>query len=115
MTTPQMPPPVLRTAEVNFSGQNQNLPPLTAVICQAKFSDGTPAYIAHCLELGIVSQGTSVEEARSMLQEAVELWLEVATPEELSLRLAEGGHAIALMVLPVGMGSQERVEERMAA
>ena len=96
---------------MKVAAKNQNLPPLTAVICQAKFSDGTPAYVAHCMELGIVSQGESVENARAMLQEAVELWLETATPEELSVRLSEGGHAIALMELRIEIG----LDERMAA
>jgi len=33
-------------------------------------------YVAHCIELGVVSQGKSIEEAMANLQEAVELWLE---------------------------------------
>jgi len=33
-------------------------------------------YVAHCLELGVVSQGKTIEEAKTNLQEAVELYLE---------------------------------------
>ncbi|HYN74397.1 MAG TPA: type II toxin-antitoxin system HicB family antitoxin [Candidatus Methanoperedens sp.] len=33
-------------------------------------------YVAHCVELGVVSQGKTIEEAKANLQEAVELYLE---------------------------------------
>jgi predicted RNase H-like HicB family nuclease len=33
-------------------------------------------WVGHCLELGVVSQGKSVEEAQDNLREAVELYLE---------------------------------------
>jgi predicted RNase H-like HicB family nuclease len=33
-------------------------------------------YVAHCLELGVVSQGKTVEEAQQNLREAVELYIE---------------------------------------
>ena len=33
-------------------------------------------YVAECLELGVVSQGKSVEEAKNNLKEAVKLYLE---------------------------------------
>lgn len=33
-------------------------------------------YVAQCLELGVVSQGRSVEEAQQNLKEAIELYLE---------------------------------------
>jgi len=33
-------------------------------------------YVAHCLELGVVSQGKSIEEAQANLKEAVELYIE---------------------------------------
>lgn len=45
-------------------------------------------YVALCPELDIASQGNSVEEARSMLQEAVELFLECADKDEIERRLA---------------------------
>jgi len=33
-------------------------------------------YVARCVELGVVSQGKTIEEAQSNLKEAVELYLE---------------------------------------
>ena len=33
-------------------------------------------YVARCLELGVVSQGKSIEEARANHREAVELYIE---------------------------------------
>jgi len=33
-------------------------------------------YVARCLELGVVSQGKTIEEAQKNLKEAVELYLE---------------------------------------
>jgi predicted RNase H-like HicB family nuclease len=61
------------------------LPPLTAVI--EKDEDW---YVATCPELGVASQGNTIEEAESMIREAVELFLEEATPEEIQRRLNRG-------------------------
>ena len=44
-------------------------------------------YVALCPELDIASQGSSVEEAKANLREAVELFFEVAGPEEVRSRL----------------------------
>ena len=33
-------------------------------------------YVARCVELGVVSQGKSIEEAQANLREAVELYIE---------------------------------------
>jgi len=33
-------------------------------------------FVAHCVELGVVSQGKSIEDAKANLKEAVELFLE---------------------------------------
>lgn len=74
---------------------------LTAVIYEEAFSDGEPAFVARCPELDITSQGKTVDHARAMLQEAVELWLETAGPEEVEQRLSEGGKVVALMPLEV--------------
>lgn len=41
-------------------------------------------YVALCPELDVVSQGDTVEEARANLKEAVELFLETASPEEIA-------------------------------
>ncbi|RJR47509.1 MAG: type II toxin-antitoxin system HicB family antitoxin [Deltaproteobacteria bacterium] len=40
-------------------------------------------YVARCLELGVVSQGKTSEEATANLKEAVELYLESFGEEEL--------------------------------
>jgi predicted RNase H-like HicB family nuclease len=44
-------------------------------------------YVALCPELDIASQGLSVEEARSNLIEAIELFFEAASPAEIQTRL----------------------------
>lgn len=46
-------------------------------------------YVSHCPDLGIASQGGTVEEARSNLQEALELFLETASAAEIRRRLRE--------------------------
>jgi len=33
-------------------------------------------HVAHCVELGVVSQGKTIEEAQANLKEAVELYIE---------------------------------------
>ena len=44
-------------------------------------------YVSLCPELDVASQGASVEEARLNLREALELFLETASPTELKERL----------------------------
>jgi predicted RNase H-like HicB family nuclease len=44
-------------------------------------------YVALCPELDIASQGDSIEAARENLREAVELFLEAASPQEIAGRL----------------------------
>jgi predicted RNase H-like HicB family nuclease len=44
-------------------------------------------YVALCPELDVASQGDSVEEAHRNLAEAVELFLETASPSEVESRL----------------------------
>ncbi len=38
-------------------------------------------YVAHCLKLGVVSQGETLEEAKANLKEAVEVFVESFGPE----------------------------------
>jgi predicted RNase H-like HicB family nuclease len=45
------------------------------------------AWVALCPELDIASQGDTVEQARSNLREAIELFFECADPAEVSARL----------------------------
>lgn len=40
-------------------------------------------YVARCVELGVVSQGKTIEEAQRNLKEAVELYLEDGPRQEL--------------------------------
>lgn len=44
-------------------------------------------YVALCPELDIASQGTSIEQARANLKEALELFFETADPVEIKTRL----------------------------
>ena len=44
-------------------------------------------YVSLCPELDIASQGDTIEEARANLIEALELFFETASPQELSGRL----------------------------
>ena len=43
-------------------------------------------YVSLCPELNVASQGDSIEDARKNLQEAVELFLETADPDEIQNR-----------------------------
>ncbi len=55
---------------------------LTAIIER----DGE-GYVALCPELDVASQGATVSEARENLTEALELFFECASPEEIAERL----------------------------
>ncbi len=55
---------------------------LTAII--EREGDG---YVALCPEVDIASQGDTVNEARSNLKEALELFFETASPQEIKERL----------------------------
>jgi predicted RNase H-like HicB family nuclease len=60
----------------------QRLQRMTAVI--EREDDG---YVALCPELDIASQGSSIEEARANLIEALTLFFETADPSEISRRV----------------------------
>ena len=55
---------------------------LTAVI--TKEGDG---YVSLCPEIDVASQGDTIEEAKLNLKEAVELFFECASQDEVSMRL----------------------------
>jgi len=55
---------------------------LTAVI--EREGDG---FVALCPEVDVVSQGDTIDEARRNLQEALELFFEVASEEEIAERV----------------------------
>ena len=46
-------------------------------------------YVSLCPELDIASQGDTIEEARTNLREALELFYETASPTEIQTRLHE--------------------------
>jgi predicted RNase H-like HicB family nuclease len=46
-------------------------------------------YVSLCPELDIASQGDTIEEARENLREALELFFETASPEEVVTRLSD--------------------------
>lgn len=54
-------------------------------------------YVATCQELDIVSQGTTVEQARLNLVEAVEGFFEAASPSEIRRRLKTETYVVSIM------------------
>lgn len=60
----------------------KNFRNFTAII--EKENDG---YVSLCPELDLASQGNSIEEARNNLQEAIELFYEHASKDEITSRL----------------------------
>jgi predicted RNase H-like HicB family nuclease len=65
---------------------------LTAVIEREE-----EGYVATCPELDVVSQGDTVEEARSNLLEAVEGFFEAASPSEIRRRLKKETYVMPIM------------------
>ena len=59
------------------------MPKQTFLALIQKEGDG---FVALCSELDVASQGQTIEEARANIQEAVELFLECADPEEVRQR-----------------------------
>lgn len=60
----------------------QNVQQFTAIIEREENQ-----YVALCPEFDIASQGDTVEEARKNLKEAIELFFEAASPQEIRERL----------------------------
>ncbi len=54
-------------------------------------------YVATCQELGVVSQGKTVEEARLNLVEAVEGFFAVASPSEIRRKLKKETYVMPIM------------------
>ena len=54
-------------------------------------------YVSTCQELDIVSQGDTVEDARVNLVEAVEGFLEAASPSEIRRRLKKETYIMSIM------------------
>ena len=57
---------------------------LTAIIQREK-----GGFVALCPELDVASQGNTIESARDNLREALELFFECASPDEIHQRLGE--------------------------
>jgi predicted RNase H-like HicB family nuclease len=74
-------------------GANFMVKQLTALI--EREGDG---YVSLCPELDIASQGDTIEEARGNLKEALELFFETASPEEVKTRLHEEVYVTRLEV-----------------
>jgi len=66
---------------------------MTAII--EREGDG---YVSLCPELDIASQGNTIEEARNNLREALELFFETASPQEIKQRLHEEVYVTRLEV-----------------
>lgn len=66
---------------------------LTAVLTREN-----SGFVALCPELDVASQGETVEEAKHNLQEAVELFFECASPEEIRERLSSESFVSTLEV-----------------
>lgn len=66
---------------------------LTAVLIRE--DDG---FVALCPEVDVASQGDSVEEAKKNLREAVELFFEFASPQEVEERLSSEAFISSLEV-----------------
>ena len=66
---------------------------VTAII--ERENDG---YVALCPDLDIASQGATIEQARNNLREALELFFETASPEEVKQRLHEEVYVTQLEV-----------------
>lgn len=58
-------------------------------------------FVAHCVELGVVSQGKTIESARANLKEAVELYIESFGDDDLPESAAE----VVLCPLEVTVGA----------
>ena len=54
-------------------------------------------FVATCPEVDVVSQGKTIEEARSNLLEAVEGFFEVASPSEIRRRLKKETYIMPLI------------------
>lgn len=57
-------------------------------------------YVAHCVELGVVSQGKTIEESQKNLKEAVDLYIESFGTED----LPESAGEVVLYPLEVAVG-----------
>ena len=69
---------------------------LTSLVQPDTAPNGEVGFSALCPELDIASQGQTETEARENLREALELFLEDATQEEIERRLSNGARVTQL-------------------
>lgn len=69
--------------------------------CTAVVTKEENWYVGHCLELGVVSQGKTIEAAQANLKEAVELYLESFGSDDQPQSLGE----MVLYPLEVAVGA----------
>ena len=73
-------------------------------------------FVALCPELDVASQGDTIEAARANLQAALELFLEMASPEEIDQRFGKRGvRPLALRVEILNSGWGEGSDPLQAA
>jgi len=65
---------------------------------KALFMREDSGFVALCPEIDVASQGETVEEAKQNLQEAVQLFFECASSEEISQRLSTESFITSLEV-----------------
>lgn len=59
-------------------------------------------YVSFCPELDIASQGTTIEESRYNLKEAIELFFETASKKEISRRTNKEESYISQLEVEIG-------------
>lgn len=58
----------------------------TIQIRREALSTGEDVYVALCLELDIASQGTSIEQAKANVADAIDSFFDAASPSEVEQR-----------------------------
>ena len=84
----------------------------TVQIRRESLSTGEDIYVALCLELDIASQGTSIEQAKANVIDAIESFFEVASPSEIEQRLpfrTAAGSDLFLTNIEVSFGKTARL------
>lgn len=81
----------------------------TVRIEKESLSDGQIVYVGLCLELDIASQGTTVEEAKQNVKNAVESFLETAPHAELRDQLPAADDDIFMTRIEVPFGQTPRL------
>ena len=71
-----------------------------ARLCTAIIEREDDGYVALCPELDVASQGATVSEARDNLKEALELFYETASSDEIQRRLHAEIYVTHVLVLP---------------